>query len=97
MTAVILTPAGKESASVKWKKSADADGYRIQCSESKNFRDYNSDTVVKGRNKTSGTLKWLESGKTYYVRVSAYKTVRGQGDGGKICSEPSKLLKVKVK
>lgn len=95
--AISKITAGKESASVKWKKSADADGYWIQCSESKNFRDYNGDTVVKGRNKTSGTLKWLESGKTYYVRVSAYKTVKGQGDGGKICSEPSKLLKVKVK
>jgi uncharacterized repeat protein (TIGR02543 family) len=69
---------GKKSLVVKWSKNADADGYEIQYATSKNFKK-NAKTVTIKKNKTvSKTIKKLKSGKKYYVRVRAYKTVNDE-------------------
>lgn len=69
---------GKKSLVVKWNKNADADGYEIQYATSKNFKK-NAKTVTIKKNKTvSKTIKKLKSGKKYYVRVRAYKTVNDE-------------------
>lgn len=58
-----------------WKKVGGADGYQIQYGTS--AKDAKKVTV-KGKTNTSVTLKKLTAGKTYFVRVRAYKVVNGQ-------------------
>lgn len=77
---------------VSWKKVSNASGYAIQYSTSKKFKK--SVTVkVKKAKTTSTTLKKLKKGKTYYVRVRAYKTVSGTTYYGKYSS----VKKVRIK
>lgn len=68
------TAAGK--ATVSYKQSAvKVTGYEIQYSTSSKFTSSTTKTVTSKN--TSATLKSLKSGKKYYVRVRAYKTVSG--------------------
>ncbi len=83
--------AAKKSLKVKFKKqSKDTSGYQIQYSTSKSFKSAKTVTV-KGKNKTSVTIKKLKSKKTYYVRVRTYKTIKGS----KVCSAWSSAKKSK--
>lgn len=61
---------------VKWKKQAGASGYVVQYSTSKKFvNDGHTCTVlVSGGNKTSKEIVGLAN-KTYYVRVTPYKSI----------------------
>jgi hypothetical protein len=61
-----------KKATVKWKKNAKATGYQIQYSTSSKFKSAKSVTV-KGSSSVSKTLSKLTKGKTYYVRIRAYK------------------------
>ena len=63
--------AGSNSLKVSWDKVSSADGYEIWVARcgSKDFKKVKS---VKG-NKTSYTIKKLESGKEYKVYVKAYR------------------------
>ena len=71
------------------KAAGKVSGYEITYSTNKKFKK----AAVKRTTKTSYTLKSLSSGKTYYVKVRAYKTVSGK----KIYGSYSKTYKVKVK
>lgn len=68
--------AGYNSVTVSWKKVAGATGYVIYCSTS------SAGTYSAVKTITSGsTIKYkntgLTSGKTYYYKVRAYRTVKG--------------------
>ena len=63
---------------VSWKKDSKASGYKILYATNKNMKK---------------TLSKLKRGKTYYVKVCAYKTVKGK----KIAGPYSAVKKVKVK
>lgn len=70
LTKVVSNKKGRMG--VNWKKVTGITGYQIQYSTSSSFK--NAKTVtVKGS--TSRVIKGLKKGKTYYVRVRAYKTV----------------------
>ena len=84
--------AEKNALTVQWKKGKKIDGYEIQYSLKENFKGAKKVTVSKA-GKTSAGLKKLESGKTYYVRIRAYKKVNGK----KYYSEWSRVLSKKVK
>ena len=73
-----LTAAKKSGTGlkVKWKKVSGAAGYQIQYSTSPKFKS-SKKAELKGASKVSGTLKGLKNGKTYYVRVRAFKKVNG--------------------
>lgn len=72
--ALKFTAAGK--ATVSYKQSAvKATGYEIQYSTSSKFTAATTKTVTAKN--TSATLKSLKSGKKYYVRVRAYKSISG--------------------
>jgi uncharacterized repeat protein (TIGR02543 family) len=73
---------------VKYKKVSGAK-YEISYGTKKNFKG----AKVKTTNKTSYTIKGLKKGKTYYVRVRAYKTVNGK----KVYSKYTTKKKVVVK
>ena len=61
---------------LKWKKVKKATGYQIQYSTSSKFKK-SQKVEVKGASRTSKTIKGLKAGKTYFVRVRAYKKVNG--------------------
>lgn len=66
-----LTISKNNTLTVKWKKDKKATGYQVQYSDNKKFKK--PKTVLVKKNKNSAQIKKLKSGKTYYVRVRAYK------------------------
>ncbi|MCD8146820.1 MAG: fibronectin type III domain-containing protein, partial [Clostridiales bacterium] len=80
--------------SLKWTRNTRATGYVIQYSTSKSFSSSTTKTVkIKGNKNLTTTLKNLKKGKTYYIRMRAYKT------SGSVTSYAgwSKVKTVKVK
>ncbi len=80
---MVTLSSAKNSASkkvlVKWKKNAKATGYQIQYSTSSKFTSsMTKTTTVKKAATVKKTISGLTKGKTYYVRVRAYKTVSGK-------------------
>ena len=73
-----LSVAKKKGAklTLKWKKVKGATGYQVQYSTSSKFKN-NKKEDLKGASKISKTIKNINAGKTYYVRVRAYKKVNG--------------------
>lgn len=64
---------GKQTAiALTWKKVKNMSGYQIQYSKDKQF----SNAITKTVKKTKYTLKKLESGTKYYVRIRAYKNYK---------------------
>ena len=81
-----------KKALVKWKKNAKANGYEIQYSLKKSFKNTKKKGITK-KATVSKTLSGLKKGKTYYVRIRTYKKVNGV----KQYSAWSKVKKVKIK
>ena len=84
--------AGSKSFTAKWKQGKANTGYQLQYALKKNFSGAKTVTVKKART-VSATVKSLQSGKTYYVRLRAYKTVSKKN----YYSAWSKAKSVKVK
>lgn len=82
--------AGTKSLTVAYGKVADAEGYMIDYSLHKSFKDKKTVHAKK----TSATIKKLSSGKTYYVRVRTYVT---GSDAKKVFGKASSVKKVTVK
>ncbi len=83
----------KKTISLTWKKDTKASGYEIQCNTNKKFKSGNKTVTVKKAKTTSAKISKLKSGKKYYVRMRAYKTIEGK----KYAGSWSKMLTVKVK
>lgn len=64
-------------AELKWTKVTGADGYRVYYSEKKDFKSYKKMTVSKGKT-DSAVVKKLKSGKRYYFKIRAYKSLNGK-------------------
>jgi len=75
---------------VNWKKVANASGYQIMWSTTK---DFSSNYKTVNATGTSTTLTTAQSGKTYYVKVRTYKTRNDK----KVYSPWSKTLSTKTK
>lgn len=88
--------AGKNQITAKWKKLGAASGYVVECSLNKKFNNPEW-WEFDGKNTTSGTVKNLKKGKTYFVRVRAYRKHKIGDTTEWVYSNPSKVLKVKVK
>ena len=80
--------AGKKKVTVKIKK-ASVSGYQIKYASNKNFKK----AKTRNTRKTIYTIKSLRSKKKCYVKIRAYKVVKGK----KIYGSYSKVLKVTVK
>lgn len=80
--------AGKKKVTVKIKK-ASVSGYQIKYASNKNLKK----AKTRNTRKTIYTIKSLRSKKKCYVKVRAYKVVKGK----KIYGSYSKVLKVTVK
>lgn len=89
-----LKKAAAGKLTLKWKShKTQTTGFQIRYSTTKSFKSgtYKNVTVSK-KSATSKTVSKLKKGKTYYVKIRAYKTV----DGKKIYSSWSMARKVKV-
>lgn len=75
-----LKKGGKATAKVTWKKVKGAKGYQVKYSTSKKFKKSKTKTKTVKKNKI--TLKKLTKNK-YYVKVRAYKKVKGKKVYGK--------------
>ncbi len=80
LTTVSLSSVKNSSSkkmTVKWAKNSKATGYQIQYSTSASFASGNKTVTVSGASSVSKVISSLAKGKTYYVRIRAYKTVSG--------------------
>jgi hypothetical protein len=66
-----------KTVTVTWKKDTQATGYELLYSTSNKFSSAKKITVAKNSTVTK-TLSKLSKGKTYYVKVRAYKTISGK-------------------
>ena len=89
---ITLSSPKSKSAKVSWKKVSNATGYKIYRATSKKVTYKNIKTDTSG-NTLSYTSKGLSSGKTYYYKVRAYRTVNGE----KVYSYYTPVKSVKVK
>lgn len=93
LTGLSATKSGHKIKAT-WKKvGGSASGYQIYWAKDKNFKKVVSKTTVSGQKKTSYTGKNFTKGKRYYVKVRAYKTVKGN----KIYGAWSNVRNVKAK
>ncbi len=84
--------AGKQQLTVAWKKASGAARYEVQYGLKKSFAGATKVTIKKAAT-VKTVLNNLTTGKTYYVRIRAYKTVKGV----KYYSAWSKAKSAKVK
>lgn len=83
--------SAKKTMKVTFKKVSGAAGYEINYSTSKKFTKKTTKTVSVA--KLTRTIGKLTKGKTYYVRVRAYKK---DSTGKKVCGKYSSVVKVKI-
>ena len=89
--AVIKSVKNKKGkkAVIRWKKVKGASGYQIAYAVNKKFKKKKTKSVTK----TTVTLKKLKKKKTYYIKVRAYKKIKGE----KVYGKWSNVKKVKIK
>lgn len=88
----VKSPA-KKKMEVRWKKISGVTGYQVRAGLNKKTTRGKKVVGVRGAGKTKVTLKKLKRKKYYYVKVRAYKTVKGTRYYGNW----STVKKVKVK
>lgn len=77
----------KNKLNIRWGKDNKVKGYEIQYSTDKKFKKDVTTVTIKNKAKVSYKSKKLKKGKTYYVRIRAYK--------GNIYGAWSKVVQVK--
>lgn len=78
---------------IKWKKVSGVKGYEIVYATNSKFTT-GKKTVTASASSVQKTIKSLKKGKTYYVKIRAYKD---NGGGGKLYGAYCTVKKVKVK
>ncbi len=73
----VVRSAGTGKIQVKWEKQS-CGGYEIAFSRHNNFSTVAKRVTVTGSSGISKTVSGFTSGKTYYIKMRAYKTVNGQ-------------------
>ena len=92
-TSIKKLSSGKKKIKVKWGKVTNSSGYQIVVATNKGFSKNKKEIYVKSNSSVSKTITKLKAKKTYYVRMRAYKTVKGK----KIYAPYTKTVKVKTK
>ena len=82
---------GTDYVTLKSGKTADVSGYQIVCATNKSFTKGKVTKTVSAKT-LSKTITGLTKGKTYYVKVRAYKTVNGKKIYGLYSSVKSKKV-----
>ena len=92
----------KKAVSIKFSLADKKAGYKIQYSTSKKFKKAKTITVKSTKNKLTKKITKLKRGKTYYIRVRAYRIYDPSKYGSTDPKETyyskwSKVKKIKVK
>lgn len=88
----VSSPAAKK-LKVSWSSVPQATGYNIKVSTNKNFKGKLTRNVWTKKSSVSAkTFSGIPSGRTYYVKIRAYKKV----GSGRVYGEYSKVYKIKV-
>lgn len=96
-TSIKSAKAGKTKVAVNWKmQTRNTNGYIIQYSTNKSFRNVKQITISSNKAKSKQITK-LSTKKQYYVRLCTYKNVKKNGKTTKICSDWSNAVAVKTK
>jgi hypothetical protein len=96
-TSIKSAKAGKTKVAVNWKmQTRNTNGYIIQYSSNKSFRNVKQITISSNKAKSKQIPK-LSTKKQYYVRLCTYKNVKKNGKTTKICSDWSNAVAVKTK
>lgn len=96
-TSIKSAKAGKTKVAVNWKmQTRNTNGYIIQYSSNKSFRNVKQITISSNKAKSKQITK-LSTKKQYYVRLCTYKNVKKNGKTTKICSDWSNAVAVKTK
>ncbi len=88
-----LTSKKSKKAVLTWKRDKSVDGYEIRYSTDKSFKKNVKQKTIKKNSTVKATLSGLKGGKTYYVRIRAYKKTAD----GTFRGSWSKTKTVKVK
>ena len=94
---VVIKAIGNDkegNITVYWKKVSKASKYQVQTAEDEKFTQGRQSKTVSAKKK-SVVISNLKIGKSYYIRVRAYKTVKGKKRYGKWSD--SEYVKVKGK
>lgn len=89
---IVKLKAGKKKATVKWSKVSGAAGYEVYRATKKNGT-YKKVKTIKKAKKVSFKNTKLKSGKKYFYKVRAYRTVNGK----KVYGAYSSVKRVKIK
>ena len=93
-TITSLKSTKTKTMTVKWKNNSGVSkGYQIRYAANSKFTESKAVTVTSSKASVK-TIKNLRKGKTYYVKVRAYRTDR---DGSRLYGNYSTVKKVKVK
>ena len=88
-TATLTLTAGTKKFTARWTKIAGASGYQVEYALNSSFTSGRKSYYTTN----TSTVPGAATGKTYYVRIRAYKTV----DGQKVFASWSAVKTVKVK
>ena len=92
VSGLVVKNKKKKEIIVTWSQNTNVSGFQIQYAQNKKFTKKKKSKMV-GKNTSQKTITKLEKGKTYYVRVRAYKKSLGE----KIYGGWSEIKKVKIK
>jgi len=80
---------------ITWKKLSKISGYQVQIAGNAKFQNGKQNKAVSAKS-TSLTISKLTQGKRYYVRMRAYKAVKGKKEYGKWSNTKSVVIKKKA-
>ncbi len=92
--AILKSAVSEKTGEIKlvWKNVSGANGYQITYSDSSKFKSAVKVTQIGGKSKTT-VLKKLESGKKYYFKVRAYKSLNGKKVYGPYAAVKNAVIK----
>lgn len=88
-----VTSTKKKKLQIKWKKDSDVSGYKVMIATNKKFTKGKKTAIITSKNTVSKTFTKLSSGKKYYIKVCAYKTINGKKVYGDYSSVKTKKVK----
>lgn len=83
----------KKKLQVKWYSDSDVSGYKVIIATNSKFTKNVKTSIITSNNTRTKTFTKLSSGKKYYVKVCAYKTINGKKVYGSYSSVKSKTVK----
>lgn len=92
-SAIKSVTTSKKKLQVKWYSDSDVSGYKVVIARNSQFTKNVKTSIITSNNTRTKTFTNLSSGKKYYVKVCAYKTINGKKVYGSYSSVKSKTVK----